>query len=171
MTTATPAERKDRHLAMLAELGELAMDLARNAAAAAQDAIAQETDPAPHIASFTRLANTTRQLIALETRLASRAPANGHADADAAPPIHNPERARIGRIVRDNAKRAIDGPRLRDINRYLETRLDAPDVDEAITSTEPIGVIARTICQELSIPFDLAQQPDDVIKKRPAQPG
>ncbi len=166
-----PDERHTRHLAILAELSDLALQIAR---AAAQQALDDPTDAKATMA-FTRLANTTKQLIALEAKLSAPSPASageGRGEGNRAgttPPTHNPERARVGRIVRDNLKRAIDGPPLKDVNRYLETRLNQPDVDEAIQSTQPIGVIARTICRELAIPFDLAQQLDDVICKRPKQ--
>jgi hypothetical protein len=168
MTTETHAERTNRHLAMLAELSGLTMQLAREAA---QTALDEPGDP-KHKLAFNRLATTIHRLIALEAKLAAPSPASGERPDDGkrastSPPTHNPERTRVGRIVRDNLKRAIDGPTLRDVNRYLETRLTQPDVDEAIESTQPIGVIARTICQELNIPFDLAQQPDDVICRRP----
>jgi hypothetical protein len=163
----TCTDRTNRHLAWIAELSDLTMQLARQAA---QNAIDDPADPR-HAMAFTRLATTTRQLIALEAKIAAPAPAKkGRADGTPAgtqPLNHNPERARVGRIVRDNLTRAIDGPSLKDVNRYLETRLHEPDVDRAIDSTEPIGVIARIICQEIGIPFDLAKQPDDVICRRP----
>jgi hypothetical protein len=168
MNTETQAERSERHLATLAELGSLTLQLAREAA---QTALDEPGDPR-HKLAFNRLAATVHRIVALEHKLSAPSPASTEArgqgkPGNTAPPTHTPERTRIARIVRDNLNIAIDGPTLRDVNRYLETRLTQPDVDDAIHGTEPIGIIARTICTELKIPFDVAKQPDDVICKRP----
>ncbi len=174
------AERTARHSAMLRELAEIGMALAR---ALGQQALAALEAPAPEAPetappassrsapvrpdpglAFARVARAVRQTIALEARII--------ADRDAPPrpprPERRPERhpdprhAMIRRVLHKaaaaDARGAAPATVLREIDERLDDELDA-DPDQDI----PIADIVVAICRDLGLARDLARQSDELV--------
>jgi hypothetical protein len=178
------AERTARHLAMLRELAEIGMALAR---ALGQQALAALEAPAPEAPEtapsdpvhpapvrpdpglgFARVARAVRQTIALEARII--------ADRDAPPRPPRPERhpgrrpgrhpdprhATIRRVLHEaaaaDARGAAPATVLREIDERLDDELDA-DLDQDI----PVADIIVAICNDLGLARDLAQQSDEFV--------
>ncbi|HEX4261274.1 MAG TPA: hypothetical protein VHY76_09245 [Acetobacteraceae bacterium] len=159
------AARTARHLAMLRELAEIGMALARalgEQALAAPQAEAPDP-PAPPRAdpglAFARVARAVRQCIALEARIAAGPlPAPRGRGAPRPPPY--PRRETISRVVR----LAAEGDGLsaaalkRDIEERLDEELDA-DPDGEIEVEDHIAAILG----DLGLGRNLARQPDEVL--------
>jgi hypothetical protein len=165
--------RNNHPLQMLAELADIAMELARAAGRKALEQI--ETAPATatekpaqnHTQTFTRLARVVKEVLALETRITAD-PAKPRGEKpryQQSGPIHDPRRNRIAQCVRDAAKRNVDGPPLRDLNRYLEDRLQNPDIDQTLADNLPVSAAAEIICQDLGLDFSYAWVHDEDLKR------
>ncbi len=173
------AERTARHLAMLRELAEIGMALARALGQQALVALAppapETPEPAPAPPSridpglaFARVARVVRQIIALEARIV--------ADRDAPPrpprpdgrPARRPDRsadprhATIRRVLHEaarlDARGAAPAPLLRRIDERLGDELDA-DPDQDI----PIEEIIAGLCEDLGLGRDLARVSDELL--------
>ena len=95
----TGAERRDRQLGWLREMGELGMKMARNAATKALDPQPDDPGraaPAPDpTLAFARVTRAVRQAIALENRVAAEAAPRHNAAGDFAPRAPAPSRPRL----------------------------------------------------------------------------
>ncbi len=169
-----PIHRINQPLQMLAELADIAMELAR---AAGRQALEQIETAAPnpvekpthdHTQTFNRLARTIKDILALETRITAglaKPRAEKTPQYQQSGPIHDPRRNRIARCVRDAAKRNPDGPRLRDLNNYLEHRLQEPDIDQTLADNLPTSAVAQIICKDLGLEFSYAWVEDQDLKR------
>jgi len=153
----TDGARRARHLDMLREMAELAMEVARHAAAKATSpdpATADAPDPG---LTFARATRAARQAIALEARIAAgdlpalhqRRPAND----PAAPP--DPRRP----LLRQALHKAAPGPNLRrEIDASIERELGADPEAEIAT-----GEILAKLSEQLGLPFDPSLLPDEFL--------
>jgi hypothetical protein len=165
-------ERTSRHLRLCAELADLAMQLARAAAArtladwaepeapatappgAAGTASPKQTDPA---ILFTRFAAVVRDCVALEARIAA-----GAAPTPRAASLvlrADPRRAPLREAFRHAT---IKHPDHADLLRATTTRLDEHLAADTEQTTAPPHLFA-TICTELGIAIDLATLPDEYL--------
>ncbi len=169
-------ERTARHLAMLRELAEIGMALARaigEQALAALEAPATPDPAAPQAEApdpqspprtdpglaFARVARAVRQCIALEARIAAgKLPApRGRAAPQPAP---DPRRDLIRRVVRLAAE--ADGLATTALKRDIDERLD-DELEADPDGDTPVEEIIVAIFQDLGLARDLARQPDEVI--------
>ena len=163
----TDAERRARHLNMLREMAELAMEVARHAAAKATSpdpATADAPDPG---LTFARATRAARQAIALETRIAAGdlpslrqpRPAN---DPAAAP---DPRRAHLRQALHKAARAEPGRPALRrDIDISIERELGADPEAEIAT-----GEILAKLSNQLGLPFDPSLLPDHFLTVGPTR--
>ncbi len=180
------AERRERHLGMLAELAEIGMDLARDVrrrALEAAETVSGDADTAPQdgIAVqgsavnpradwglvFARIARAVRQTVALEARLAADAE-NTRAQRGAAAEGRlvaaervrsKQQKDRVRRLVEGMIVSEAEGHRAENLRLDLDERLEDPDI-EAELGWRPIGVIVAAICEDLGIKADLRQFTD-----------
>jgi hypothetical protein len=166
-----PEARTVRHLAMLRELAEIGMALARAVGEQALQELAPQAGPleAPQAArpattpsraepatTFARLARAVRQTIALEARIAAGG-IPGARTPHALRPAPDARRQVIRRVLRQVA--AADGiPLDREIDERLGDELDA-DPDGAA----PVEDVIAAICHDLGLPRGIARQPDEVL--------
>ncbi|HEX4260480.1 MAG TPA: hypothetical protein VHY76_05220 [Acetobacteraceae bacterium] len=166
------AERTARHLAMLRELSEIGMALARaigeQALAALEtpspsDPQAVPTAPAPNRTdpglAFARVARAVRQCIALEARIAA-GPLPAARGRGAPRPAPDPRRETVRRVVRLAAE--ADGLSAATLKRDIEERLDEEldaDPDGEIEVEDHIAAILG----DLGLGRNLARQPDEVL--------
>ena len=164
----TDAERRARHLDMLREMAELAMAIARDAAAKATS-----LDPTPPGApdpglTFARATRAARQAIALETRIAagdlpSLRPSRPANDPAAAP---DPRRAHLRQALHKAARAEPGRPALRrDIDISIERELGADPEAEIAT-----GEILAKLSEQLGLPFDPSLLPDHFLTVGPTCP-
>ncbi len=177
----TQPERLARHLRLCRELADLAMGLARAAAAQAtaaqntpQDAAPdepqtaeQDSAPPPPPArnpdpalSFARLATVVRQVIALEARLAAgyfapQAPTAAHA----APKPDDPRRAALQTIIEDVTEKHPSRTIIRREALALADREIAADPEAEATAAD----ILETLCEEIGLHIDYARLPDRTL--------
>ena len=154
------AERRARHLDMLREMAELAMEVARAAAAKATSpdpATADAPDPG------LTFARATRQAIALETRIAAgdlppmRAPRP--ARDPAAPPAPDPRRTHLRQALHKAAQGEPNRAALRrEIDVSIERELGADPEAEIAT-----GEILAKLSNQLGLPFDPSLLPDHFL--------
>lgn len=157
-------DRAARQMAMLRELAELGMELARalGAQALAKLSPADETQDTPKVttadpvAMFTRVARAVRQTVALEMRI-GRADAQDQAEDDRA--LHRYEQISRKVLVHEIATDAItlhvdeDGRRDR-LLRELDDRLEAERPDDASYAYLPVNVLVTRICRDLGVAPD-----------------
>ena len=159
----TDAERRARHLDMLREMAELAMEVARHAAAKATSpdpATADAPDPG---LTFARATRAARQAIALETRIAAgdlppmRAPRP--ARDPAAPPAPDPRRTHLRQALHKAAQGEPNRAALRrEIDVSIERELGADPEAEIAT-----GEILAKLSNQLGLPFDPSLLPDHFL--------
>ena len=149
---------------MLEELADLAMALAQ---AAAKKAKAQIEDPKPGpdpIKAFTSLATTVRQLIALEARIADpKAPTTRPNPKPVDEAREFIAEATRGCAKADQAATRRHGPTKRHIEQNIEHRMAAEDITALIEEDMPAYVIVSTICDDLDIRCEVAEQPDEYL--------
>ena len=153
--------RGEQRLALLRELADLGMDMARDVARRAKDPDAEGAIADPGLA-FARIARAVRQTLALEvrfeeereTRLArARDAAQRRRDREASAPYD-----RRGRLVRRAALRAIEAEA--DDQDYAEQLVEA--LDERLLDREadedfldlPVSELVARICKDLGLRFD-----------------
>ena len=177
-----PDARAAQRMAMLQELGEMGMELARALKAQALAALEPEADDsAPKVTSgdpvlmFTRVARAIRQTVALEMRLA-------HPDRDPEAERWRAEAAHGRRRRKDEVRGVaqdiieIDGPaanRERLFN-ALDARLDAEGEDEEDFTYLPMGVLLARVCRELGVRPNWslwADEPWAIAEARAQVPG
>jgi hypothetical protein len=161
MSTAPPTPeapnpavaRAERHLALLAELADIGMDLAREVRRQALDASEDAPSAADLALTFSRVARAVRQTVALEARLA---------EARAEPPVRSVadrwrairRRRQVEEIVTD----IIDNePDLEfDADRLLtDLHERLADGDEAADFADrPVGEMIARICRDLGVAPD-----------------
>ena len=159
--------RAERQLAMLQELAEIGMQIARavrDEAAARAEAVDEAARPSPFGNAdlglvYSRVARAVRQTLALETRVAE--------DIEKARVEH--ERARVTalrwaseerqREIRDYVAEAIEAEAVerktpeREVERLLDDldeRIEAGDYDDTL-DTAPIGELVERICADLGV--------------------
>jgi hypothetical protein len=157
------ADRAARQMAMLRELAELGMELARalGAQALAELSPADETPDAPKVTTadpvlmFTRVARAVRQTVALEMRI-GRADDSDQAEDDRA--LARYEQISRKTLVQEIATEAIRGQvedhkcgRLLD---RLEARIDMERREADDFSFLPISVLVTRICRDLGVEPD-----------------
>jgi hypothetical protein len=170
------AERTVRHLAMLRELAEIGMALARalgeHALAALAPPAAETPEPAPAPPSridpglaFARVARVVRQIIALEARIVAdrdAPPRPRHPDGRRPDRSADPRHATIRRVLHEaarlDARGAAPAPLLRRIDERLGDELDA-DPDQDL----PIEAIIAGLCEDLGLGRDLARVSDELL--------
>jgi len=163
----TDAERRARHLDMLREIAELAMAVARDAAAKATDpnpAPAERPDPG---LTFARATRAARQAIALETRIAAgdlppmRAPRPARDPAAAADPRRALLRQALHKAAATDPNRAA---LRREIDECIERELGADPEAEIAT-----GEILVKLSEQLGLPFDASLLPDEFLTPNPTR--
>ncbi len=168
-------ERTARHLAMLRELAEIGMALARaigEQALAALEAPPPDPEtpqpeappsPAPNRAdpglAFARVARAVRQCIALEARIAA-GPLPAPRGRAAPQPAPDPRREHIRRVVRLAAE--ADGLSFTALKREIDERLD-DELEADPDGDTPVEEIIFAIIRDFGLARDLAHQPDEVI--------
>ena len=151
-------DRAARQMAMLRELSELGMDLARALGAQALAEMNPTDEDTPKVTTadpvlmFTRVARAVRQTVALEMRI-GRADAEDQAEDDRA--LDRYERISRRVLVREIAADAItmyaqDGRRER-LLRELDDRLETERPDDACYAFLPINVLVTRICRDLGV--------------------
>jgi hypothetical protein len=163
-TVPSAEDRSARQMAMLRELAELGMELARALGAQAlaelnpQDTDTPKVTTADPVLTFTRVARAVRQTVALEMRI-GRADTQDQAEDDRA--FHRYEQIARKVLVHEIATDAItlhaeddDGRRER-LLRALDDRLEheRPD-DEANYAYLPINTLVTRICRDLGVQPD-----------------
>ena len=166
------AERKARHLAMLAECAELTMVLTRLASIKACDQLDPEAPPAKNapkqpdaVLAFARLSRALRQTIALEAKLATPPKAKATPNDWQATP-ESTAKAHLAEAILTAAKAdktviRRHGPTIAHIQRHIEERLDADDVDQDIAANENFAAIVASLCEDLGIPYDFNKTPNE----------
>lgn len=166
------AERKARHLAMLAELADLTMVLTRRASIKACDQLDPEAPPAETatkqpdaVLAFARLSRALRQTIALEAKLATPSKPQPTPNAWQATP-ESTAKAHLADAILTAAKAdktviRRHGPTIAHIQRHIEERLDADDVDQDIAANENFAAIVASLCEDLGIPYDFHKTPNE----------
>ena len=153
----TDEERTDRHLAVLKELTEIGMRVAR---AVEAQATGEAAPDAPVIVStdlgltLSRIARAVRQTVALEARLAEDRRA-GQAQRAAKLAQETKVRSWLRKAkVQDIVERAIEaqesGDRAEDLLSDLAERLADPD-DEALFADRPLPELVTRICRDLGV--------------------
>ena len=153
----TDEARTDRHLAVLKELTEIGMRVAR---AVEAQATGEAAPDAPVIVStdlgltLSRIARAVRQTVALEARLAEDRRA-GQAQRAAKLAQETKVRSWLRKAkVQDIVERAIEaqesGDRAEDLLSDLAERLADPD-DEAIFADRPLPELVTRICRDLGV--------------------
>ncbi len=153
----TDEERTDRHLAVLKELTEIGMRVAR---AVEAQATGEAAPDAPQIVStdlgltLSRIARAVRQTVALEARLAEDRRA-GQAQRAAKLAQETKVRSWLRKAkVQDIVERAIEaqesGDRAEDLLSDLAERLADPD-DEALFADRPLPELVARICRDLGV--------------------
>jgi hypothetical protein len=153
----TDEERTDRHLAVLKELTEIGMRVAR---AVEAQATGEAAPDAPVIVStdlgltLSRIARAVRQTVALEARLVEDRRA-GQAQRAAKLAQETKVRSWLRKAkVQDIVERAIEaqesGDRAEDLLSDLAERLADPD-DEAIFADRPLPELVARICRDLGV--------------------
>jgi len=158
-TTDAAEARAERHLAVLRELAEIGMDLARivrrEALAAEAADPEQPAVPAELTLTFSRIARAVRQTLALEARLADDRLARRRR-AEAEQRVERDARGHARKAaVKDIVERIIDAgdgdtERLLD---HLDERLDDP-LDDADFADRPLGDLVAAICRDLGVAMD-----------------
>jgi hypothetical protein len=168
MSTPRPAvpsaeDRAARQMAMLRELAELGMELARALGAQALAELnPDETDTpkvttADPVAMFTRVARAVRQTVALEMRI-GRADAQDQAEDDRA--YHRYEKVARRALVQEIAADAItlhaqEDDRRERLLQALDDRLEHErEHEDALYSFLPVNVLVTRICRELGVQPD-----------------
>jgi hypothetical protein len=151
------AARTERHLAMLAELGEIGMDLAREVRRQALDQTGEAPSAADLALTFSRIARAVRQTVALEAKLAEE---RQKADADHLRRLAQEASARGRRrkkLIEDAVERAIEaeahGETAEALLDDLYERLQDPR-DDADYADRPIGELIARICKALGVTPD-----------------
>ena len=158
-----PAERKARHLAMLRDLAELGMNLARKAAEKAdEDLERDDTQAQPgkpdHNLTFNRHARAVRDTIALESRIASDTPSRR------APPYRpaassDPRRPLLRRALHQAAHAEPDRAQLcRAIDERIEQELLADPAQDT-----PAGSVLAAISRHLDLSIDPSKLSDELL--------
>jgi hypothetical protein len=153
----TDEARTERHLAVLKELTEIGLTLAR---AVCAQATGEAAPDAPPIVSTdlgltaSRIARAVRQTVALEARLAEDRRA-GQADRAAKRAQETKVRAWLRKAkVQDIVERAIEaqetGDAAEDLLSDLAERLADPD-DEAVFADRPLPDLVARICRDLGV--------------------
>jgi hypothetical protein len=180
-----PADRTTRHLRLCAELADLAMQLARAAAArtfadwAEPEPLPTEPAdppadraPAPHPAPrrpasaashkstdpavlFTRLAATVRDCIALESRLAAGVTSAQTTFTLRADPRRALLREAFGIVTKNHPDRAA-------LQREATTRLDERLANDPDQTLQPARFLIE-ICEDLGIPLDIGKLADKFL--------
>ncbi len=181
----TAHQRTARHMSMCAELADLAMELARDAAARARTAMAEPETPAPTAERpievppaarparpaaarkppdpalvFVRLAKVVRDCMLLEAKLAAGMPATP-ADTSERPadPRHAILQDAFGHVTRHHPDRAA---LIRETSARLADHL-AADPEQTIEIAE----LLYKICGELGIAIDLVTLPNKYLGMGP----
>jgi hypothetical protein len=169
--TADPAvARTERHLRMLAELGEIGMDLAREVRRQALDRTGEAPPAADLALTFSRIARAVRQTVALEAKLAEGP--SERARLSVADRWRSARRKRqvkeiVAAVIDDEAgEYDVDG-----LHEQLQERLDDGD-EEADFADRPIGELVARICRDLGVTPDwsLFEDEDWAIEEAGARP-
>lgn len=182
--TPAPDDRPARRLAMLEELAELGMELARALKVQALAALepegaeaAAKVTPGDPVLMFTRVARAVRQTLALETRLSAPQP-DLDAEADAWREEAMFARRRRKEDIRGIAETILETqapPAGRELLREaLDARLEFDrERDEHFTYL-PTGVLVARVCAELGVEPDWslwADEPWAIEEARQRYPG
>jgi hypothetical protein len=161
----TDDERKARHLRMLRELAELAMELAT---LAAKHARAKAAEPAPAkrpagttdpAVLFTRLSRSVQQSIALEARLAAGDTTAGR-QARGRTVRSDPRRSPLRNMVLIFTKKHPDQNALQhESNEQIDCELTA-DPEQKVALCD----ILETVCEDLDIKIDYNLLPNDLLR-------
>jgi hypothetical protein len=141
--TPTPADRTERHLAMLARLAEIGMEIAEEAGRQAPGEAGKGPQAADPALSFARTARAVRLTIALEARLAADRLAT-----------RRPEAARRRDRIHTKVERALEAER--DDADEVETLATAAweqltETDDADLLDRPIHEVVARICADLGL--------------------
>ena len=167
---APEAELTARHLRMLAELGDIGMELARDLRPSAPDAdragAGQNADPGVEqrvdaALAYTRVARAVRQTVALAARLTAEARERGRQDVldeavrSAAERRRTKQKTeRIRKLVEDAIASEADTGDAEGLRLDLDERLDDPEIEDEL-GRRPIGVVVLRICRDLGVDVDL----------------
>lgn len=173
------AARAERRLRMLAELGDIGMELARHVRLQVLGEAGPDTAEAhaarPEVAGgriggadlglvFSRIARAVRQTLALEARLDAEGQAGAVSAVQAGRAAAERKRVkqvkeRIRRCVEDAIRAETDGSDTESLLLDLEERLEDPDIEDEL-GNRPIGVVVAGICADLRIEVDLSHFTD-----------
>jgi hypothetical protein len=152
------AERRARHLRILAELADIGMELVQQVRLQALEEDAPGgADP---VLAFTRLAKAVRQTVALEARVAaggfdSVQPVSRASRSDpAARSRARQVKERVRRSVEEAIAFEAEGDDTEDLLRDLHERLDDPAFEDEFDG-QPIGIIVASICAALGVQANL----------------
>jgi hypothetical protein len=156
------AERTERHLQMLQELGELGMRLAR---AVTEQAVETAAEPDRDLGLvFSRIARAVRQTIALEAKLAED---RRKAETETAERRATETRRRavdrktkVRLLVERVLDAEADGSDAENLFYDLGERLET-DYDDADFAERPIGELVQRICKDLGVTADPSLWQDD----------
>ena len=171
------AARTERHLALLAELAEIGMDLAREVRRQALDA-SDDAPPAADLAlTFSRIARAVRQTVALEARLAEpRQPRHAERALSVSDRWRSARRKLqvgeiVGEIIESEAAGEFDAD---DLLTNLQERLEDANDEEADFADRPIGELVARICADLGVTPDWSLLKDEdwaIEEARTRPPG
>src|ERR1700712_1138519 len=153
------AERRARHLRILAELADIGMELVQHVRLQALEEDAP-SGPDPVLA-FARLAKAVRQTVALEAKVAAGGFDSVQPVARSAARSDPAARARA-RPVKERGRRPVEeaiafeaeGDETEDLLRDLHERLDDPAFEDEFDG-QPIGIIVASICAALGVQANL----------------
>ncbi len=155
---------------MLAELGDIGMELARDLRPSAPDAdragAGQNADPGVEqrvdaALAYTRVARAVRQTVALAARLTAEARERGRQDvldeatrSAAERRRTKQKKERVRRLVEDAISADTDAGDAEGLRLDLDERLDDPEIEDEL-GRRPIGVVVLRICRDLGVDVDL----------------
>jgi hypothetical protein len=162
------AERRARHLRMLAELADIGMELVQHVK---RQVLEEEVSPgrtkyADPVLAFTRLARAVRQTLALEAKVAAggfSGPSpisQGAAESEGAWRIWDgKKKAKVRLKVEEAIASLADPSDAEDLLRDLNERLDDPEYGDEM-SVRPVGMAFALICGALGLEVDLKKYSD-----------
>jgi hypothetical protein len=159
------AERRGRHLRILARLADIGMELVEHVR---QQVFEDDVPPAgvDPVLAFARLAKAVRQTVALEAKVAAGGfdtpmpVVRGGAKPEGAwRSWDSKSKAKVRQKVEEAIASDADATDTEDLLRDLNERLDDPEYGDEM-SNRPIGMIVGLICGALGVKVDLGRYSD-----------
>jgi hypothetical protein len=174
---------RDQHAAMLQELAEIGMDMARMLRQKMRDCGPEPEQAVGLMRAFSHVARSVRLTLALKERFAAERTARakpaaikpigspdepwGHARGGpqgfAERQRHRRRKSQVRSVVEQLIKAGAERREAEDLFVDLRERLKDPELDEEL-GDGPIGRIIRGICDDLGIKFDYGLVDDEALK-------